>query len=63
MTVSAVDISKNLSGLDFPANKQNLIDYTRNQNASEEVINTLQQMPDQDYGSMADVEKGFGEIK
>jgi hypothetical protein len=25
--------------------------------------NILQQMPDQDYGSMADVEKGFGEIK
>jgi len=63
MTVSAVDISKNMSGLDFPANKQNLIDYARNQKAREEVINTLQQMPDQDYGSMADVEKGFGEIK
>jgi hypothetical protein len=63
MAVSAVDIAKHLSGIDFPANKQDLISHARGKNASQEIIDTLQQMPEREYGNMADVEKGFGEVK
>ncbi|HLO84923.1 MAG TPA: DUF2795 domain-containing protein [Nostocaceae cyanobacterium] len=63
MAVSAIDISRNLSGIDFPANKQGLINHARQKNASEEVLDVLQQMPEQDYENMADVEHAFGEIK
>ncbi|MDH6061621.1 DUF2795 domain-containing protein [Chrysosporum bergii ANA360D] len=63
MAVSAIDISKSLSGIDFPANKQNLVNHARGKNASQEVIDILQQMPEREYGNMADVEHAFGEVK
>lgn len=63
MAVSAIDISKSLSGIDFPANKNNLVNHARQKNASQEVIDVLQSMPEQDYENMADVEHAFGEIK
>mgnify|MGYP005833062971 CR=1 FL=1 len=61
--VSAVDISKNLSGIDFPSDKSHLIDYARSKGANEDVINALQQMPERNYQNMADVERSFGETK
>ncbi|MEB3338006.1 MAG: DUF2795 domain-containing protein [Leptolyngbyaceae bacterium] len=63
MAVSAIDISRNLSGIDLPASKQELVSYARSQDANQEVIEMLQRMPDREYNNMADVEKGFGEVK
>ncbi|MFW6295782.1 MAG: DUF2795 domain-containing protein [Halothece sp.] len=63
MAVSAVDISKTLGGTDFPASKQDLIKRAQDENTSDEVMNILNQMPDKQYGSMADVEREFGNIK
>jgi hypothetical protein len=63
MAVSAVDLAKQLGGMDFPANKQGIIDYAQQKNASEEMMNILRQMPEREYGNMADVEQGFGEVK
>ncbi|WP_414548689.1 DUF2795 domain-containing protein [Anabaena sp. CCY 0017] len=63
MAVSAVDISRSLSGIDFPANKEDLVNHAREKKANKEVINILQQMPDQEYGNMADVEHAFGQVK
>ncbi|MBE9049014.1 DUF2795 domain-containing protein [Nostocales cyanobacterium LEGE 11386] len=63
MAVSAIDISRTLSGIDFPANKQDLVNHARDKNANEEIINVLQQMPEREYNNMADVEHAFGEVK
>ncbi|MEA5513198.1 DUF2795 domain-containing protein [Nodularia sp. UHCC 0506] len=63
MAVSAIDISRSLSGIDFPANKQDLVNHAREKKANQEVINVLQQMPEREYGNMADVEHAFGEVK
>lgn len=63
MAVSAVDISRNLSGIDFPADKQELVRHAREKNANQEVIDILQKMPERQYNNMADVEHAFGEIK
>ncbi|MBW4557810.1 MAG: DUF2795 domain-containing protein [Trichormus sp. ATA11-4-KO1] len=63
MAVSAIDISRTLSGIDFPANKQDLVNHAREKNANEEIINVLQQMPEREYNNMADVEHAFGEVK
>jgi hypothetical protein len=61
-TVSAIDVSKNLSGIDFPADKTHLVEYARSRNAGEDVIHVLEKMPEREYRTMADVEKGFGEL-
>jgi predicted transcriptional regulator len=63
MAVSAIDISKSLSGIDFPANKQALVKHARGKHANQEVIDILESMPEQEYNNMADVEHAFGEVK
>ncbi|MDB9375599.1 DUF2795 domain-containing protein [Nodularia sphaerocarpa] len=63
MAVSAVDISRSLSGIDFPANKEDLVNHAREKKANKEVIDILQQMPEREYGNMADVEHAFGQVK
>ncbi len=47
--------------MDFPANLQDLIQKARDNNADDEVIQVLEQMPDQEFQSMADVMAGFGQ--
>ncbi|MFM2061895.1 MAG: hypothetical protein RLZZ507_1565 [Cyanobacteriota bacterium] len=63
MAVSAIDISRSLSGIDFPANKQDLVDHAREKNANQEIIDVLQQMPEREYENMADVEHEFGQVR
>ncbi len=63
MAVSAIDISRSLSGIDFPVNKEGLVNHARQKKANQEIIDTLQQMPEREYGNMADVEHAFGEVK
>ena len=54
------DAAQTLAGIDFPADRSKIVDYARNHNASSEVIEALQGMPDDQYTSMADVFKGLG---
>jgi hypothetical protein len=63
MPVSAVDISHNLKGIDFPADKTHLVDWARQHHANQDVINALQKMPEKEYETMADVERSFGQTK
>lgn len=57
---STHDVAQKLAGVDFPADKNKLIDYARDQQASEELVTVLQHLPDEEYTSMADVFKGIG---
>ncbi|WP_413171179.1 DUF2795 domain-containing protein [Anabaena azotica] len=63
MAVSAIDISRSLSGIDFPANKQKLVNHARDNKANQEIIQILQEMPEREYDNMADVEHEFGQVK
>ncbi|HIJ63714.1 MAG TPA: DUF2795 domain-containing protein [Rhodospirillaceae bacterium] len=58
---STATIAQALSGIDFPANKNDLIEHARRNNADKDVIQTLNEMPDEQYTSMADVFKGVGQ--
>jgi len=58
---STATIAQALSGIDFPANKNDLIEHAKRNNADSEVIQTLNEMPDEQYTSMADVFKGVGQ--
>lgn len=60
---SPANIAHHLSGIDFPASKQDLLKHAKEQSADQEVLDVLNQMPDQKYGSMADVMKGVGKIE
>ncbi|HLN23937.1 MAG TPA: DUF2795 domain-containing protein [Patescibacteria group bacterium] len=58
---STATIAQALSGIDFPANRQDLIEHAKKNNADAEVIQALKDVPDEQYTSMADVFKGVGQ--
>ncbi len=61
--VSASEIEKYLSGVDFPCDKSGLISHARDKNAPQEVIDVMEDFPDKQYGDVADVAKGIGQAK
>ena len=60
---SPANISHHLGGIDFPARKRDLVEPARRKDADEEVIEVLEQLPDREHRSMADVQKGVGEVE
>lgn len=42
-------IQKFLGGMDYPAGKKELVDHARGQNAPDDVIQTLEQLPEREY--------------
>jgi len=58
---STATIAQVLSGIDFPANRQKLVDYAQRNKADPEVLDAIRQMPEAEYTSMADVFKGVGQ--
>ena len=60
---SSANLTKNLKGIDFPANKQDLLKQAQQLHAEKVVIDEIQKMPDREYNSMADVMKNFEPVK
>jgi len=44
-----IKVQKSLSGMDYPASKQDLIEHARKQNADRDVIEALESIPDREY--------------
>jgi hypothetical protein len=60
---SPANIAKHPKGINFPAKQPDLVEHARKQKAKREIIELLEKMPDRDYGNMADVMKGLGEVE
>ncbi len=60
--VNPIQIEKFLKGIDYPAKKADLIKRAEQNGADEQVLSTLQQLPDQQFDSPADVSKAVGAI-
>jgi len=65
--VSPANIMKHLGGVDFPANKQQLIEHARNKDSdapdTDAVIGVLEQISDKEYDSPAEVLKEVGKVE
>lgn len=58
-----VEIQKHLKGVDYPANKQQLIEHARQQKADQDVLSILEQLPDdEEYNNPTDLNKAIGDI-
>jgi hypothetical protein len=57
---SPIDVTKHLKGIDFPADKQDLLKHAKGQGADDGVLELMDKMPDGKYETMADVMKGVG---
>ncbi len=62
MAVNPIQIQKFLKGVDYPASKSDLLENAEGQGADEEVRATLEQLPDQEYETPADVSQALGKI-
>ena len=52
-----------LKGVDFPAKRQDLLKLAKKNHADQEVLDVIEKMPDEEYGSVAEVMKGIGEAE
>jgi Protein of unknown function (DUF2795) len=55
-----ISLQKYLKGIDYPAQKQDLIDHAQQHGANEDVISTLEQLPEEEYETPAEVSKAVG---
>jgi hypothetical protein len=60
---SGARLTTDLKGMDFPAGKDKLVAQARKNNAPNDTIEAIECLPDREYGSMADVMHGYGEVK
>ncbi|AKH38095.1 MULTISPECIES: DUF2795 domain-containing protein [Nitrosomonas] len=58
-----IQVQKYLSGMDYPADKDEIIDHAKDQGADNDVVQILQQLPERDYKTAADVSKAIGQIE
>jgi hypothetical protein len=65
---SAASVAKLLKGIDFPANKDDIVQRIQQnkgkaEDSADSVIDIINQMADKKYNSMADVEHEVGQIE
>jgi Protein of unknown function (DUF2795) len=60
---SPANITHHLKGIQFPASKRDLVRHAESNDADEEVLGVIRDMPDEAYESMADVMKGVGKVE
>jgi hypothetical protein len=52
-----------IKDIDFPVNKKNVIQHAQNNNANHEVIDTLKDLPDQEFNSSKELKRILGDIQ
>jgi hypothetical protein len=62
MTVNPIQIQTFLKGVDYPASKEALLQHAERNGADEGVRTTLEQLPDAEYETPADVSEALGKI-
>ena len=56
-----VEIEKALKGMNYPASKQDLVQKAKSNNASQDVIKTIENLPQDQFNSPTDVQKAWGQ--
>jgi len=60
---NTAEAAQYLHGIDFPADKNKIVQYAKDRKAPDDLLQIMQQMPDAQYTSMADVFQGFGRVR
>lgn len=58
-----MDMQKYLSGLDYPATKQDIVDKANENDAPDEVMKKIDMLDEKEYSSAADIGKASGKMK
>jgi hypothetical protein len=55
----AIDVEKTLKGLDFPADKETILNKARENGAGDDEISVLEELPEKEYGDMAEIDEAL----
>ncbi|MGL5805083.1 MAG: DUF2795 domain-containing protein [Xenococcaceae cyanobacterium] len=59
-----VGVQQYLKGMDYPATKDDLIDYAEEKGAEDEILDLLEQLPeDEEYNTPIELNKALGKIQ
>ena len=61
--VSPAQVEKSIKGIRFPASRQDLMDQAESNNANDDVLNILENIPDKQFNSPVDISKAIGKMK
>ncbi len=61
--VNPIQLQKALKGTNYPASKQDLLKHVEQNKADDNIRSTIQQLPDRQYQTPADVSKEIGKIE
>ncbi|MDV2991397.1 MAG: hypothetical protein N4J56_001051 [Chroococcidiopsis sp. SAG 2025] len=61
--VNPIQLQKHLKGMEYPASKQDIVDYAKQQGADNNAIAVLEQLPEEEYETPTDVNKAVGEVQ
>ncbi len=62
-SISAAQIEKYVGGIDFPCDKEELVDHARDKGAPQKILDLMDSFPDKEYGSPIDVARSIKEVK
>jgi hypothetical protein len=57
------DLELYLANLEYPVSKEQLVEHVRRQGAPEFMVLTLEQLPQEEFESAADITLGLGEVE
>ena len=60
MTNSPIELQKYLGGVDYPVDKGTLVQKARDNGADDDIVQTLQDLPFDNFNSPNDVSEAFG---
>lgn len=61
--ISPVQMQKHLKGANYPASKDDLVRKAQDNNASDEIVQKIKQLPANSFGSPKDVMKALGQTE
>lgn len=61
--VNPIQLQKHLKGMDYPASREDIIRHAEENGADEEALSVLEQLPDEEFETPADVSKAVGQMQ
>jgi hypothetical protein len=63
MSVNPIQLQKFLGGVDYPTDKATLVEHARKNGADDNVLDTLQNLPFDEFNSPNDVSEAIGKLR
>lgn len=61
--INPVQVQKFLGGVDYPATRDDLVSYAKQQGADNNILQTIQSLPYDNFDTPADVSEAVGEME